>query len=73
MAKYVYVTGKIEGMNKTDVQRIVESRGFIFDAFSKKTDLLVFGERAGQKKLDKAKEDGIRVISWDEFLKENPT
>ena len=68
----IYVTGKIDGMTKDEVEQLVYSKGFGIGPFSGKTDLLVYGERPGMKKLDKAKALRIRVISWDEFLKENP-
>jgi DNA ligase (NAD+) len=67
--KRVYVTGKIEGMTKTDVRKFVESKGYEWStSISGKLDLLIFGERAGPKKIQKAKQLGIRLLSWDEFL-----
>ena len=66
--KIVYVTGKIEGMTKKDVEKIVEDKGHVYSSFSKKTELLVYGERAGPNKLETARSLGIEIISWEEFL-----
>ncbi len=68
----IYVTGKIEGMTKEEIKVLVESKGHTFAPFSGKTEILVYGKRPGQAKLDKARALGIRVISWEEFMKENP-
>ena len=65
----VYVTGKIEGMTKAEVQKFVESKGFEWStSISGKLDLLIFGEKAGPKKIQKAKQLGIKLLSWNEFL-----
>ena len=37
----VYVNGKIKGMAKKDVQKIVESMGHEYSSFTKNTDILV--------------------------------
>ena len=64
----VYVTGKIEGMTKKEVQALVESYGYEWSSSITGTlDLLVLGEKAGPKKIEKAKELGIRTLSWDDF------
>ncbi|MHA1401030.1 MAG: BRCT domain-containing protein [Candidatus Heimdallarchaeaceae archaeon] len=67
----LYVTGKIEGMTKNEVKEFCESKGFDFSSsITGKTDLLVTGEKPGASRLAKAKELNIRVITWNEFLKE---
>ncbi len=64
----VYVTGKIGGMHKKSVQEFVESKGFEWSSsISSKLSMLVYGVKAGQSKLDKAKQKNIKVLSWDEF------
>ncbi len=66
--KKIYITGKIEGMTKDEVQKYVESLGYEWSSsISKNLDLLVTGEKAGKKKLDKALELGIEVNSWEDF------
>ena len=66
--KRVYVTGKIEGMTKKEVQRLVESKGYEWLAsISGKLDFLVYGDKAGPKKIQKAKQLGIKILSWDDF------
>ena len=61
------MTGKVEGMTKEEVKRLIESQGYEFADFSKSTGLLVYAEKAGSSKLSKALEWGIRTISWSEF------
>ena len=69
MSQKVYVTGKIEGKNKQEVQEYVESLGYIWTGIINK-DLfyLVTGLRAGPAKLEKAKTLGITVLTWEEFV-----
>jgi DNA ligase (NAD+) len=66
--KRIYVTGKIEGYNKKDIQKLIEDHGFKWATFNKKLDLLVTGEKPGPKKLKQAEEFGITVVSWEEFV-----
>ena len=66
--KRVYVTGKIEGMTKVEFQELIESKGYEWSAsISGKLDLLIFGEKAGPRKIQKVKQLGIKIISWNEF------
>ena len=69
----VYVTGKIEGMTKKEVKEKVEEMGHEYISFSQNTDLLVFGERPGAKKITNAQSWGIRTISWEDFQKSGGT
>ncbi|MGD2072854.1 MAG: helix-hairpin-helix domain-containing protein, partial [Candidatus Thorarchaeota archaeon] len=65
----IYVTGKIEGMNKTEVRKFVESKGYEWSAsISGNLDLLILGERAGGSKIAKAKKVGIKIMNWDDFI-----
>ena len=66
----IYITGKIAGTTKSDLKEILEEHGHVYDTFTKHTDLLVLGERAGPKKLEKARSWGIRVLSWEDFVDE---
>lgn len=66
--KTIVVTGKIEGMSREEVQALIKSSGGRpTSSVSSKTDLVVAGEDAGNKK-DKAEELGIRVIDVSELL-----
>ena len=65
----VYVTGKIEGMTKKEVQSFVESKGYEWStSISGKLNLLVLGDAAGGSKVAKAKKLGIEMMTWDEFM-----
>ncbi|MFW9995902.1 MAG: NAD-dependent DNA ligase LigA [Candidatus Odinarchaeota archaeon] len=65
----VYVTGKVAGYSKKDLQAFVEDHGFEWSAsISGNLDYLVTGESAGAKKLEKAEKLGITVLSWEEFV-----
>jgi Leucine-rich repeat (LRR) protein len=68
VGKKVYVTGKIEGYTKKEVQKLVEDHGFKWSTTINKLDILVTGEKPGPKKLKTAEEFGIKVISWEEFV-----
>ena len=67
--KTVVVTGSIEGYSRDAVKELVRSHGGKpGSSVSKKTDLVVAGEKAGSK-LAKANELGIEVMSPTEFFK----
>ncbi|TFF91652.1 hypothetical protein EU546_08315 [Candidatus Thorarchaeota archaeon] len=65
----LYVTGKVEGMTKKEIKKLVESKGHTYGSFTKKTKLLVYADRAGPSKLEKARSWGIEIMSWSEFVK----
>jgi len=65
----VYVTGKIPNRTKKEVQQLVEDHPLYewSSSISKNLTYLVLGEKVGKKKLEKATDIGITIISWDEF------
>jgi DNA ligase (NAD+) len=65
----IYVTGRISDFPvKKDVQAYVENLGFEWSkSISGNLHMLVYGEKAGETKLKKAAEKGVKVISWEEF------
>ncbi len=66
----LYVTGKIEGKTKTEVEEFCVNQGFEWkQSVSSKLDLLVYGENPGKTKLEKARKIGVEILSWDEFIK----
>jgi DNA ligase (NAD+) len=66
----VVVTGSIDGHSRDDMKELVISHGGKpGNSVSKKTDLVVAGEKAGSK-LAKANELGIKVLSPGEFFKQ---
>ena len=64
----VCVTGKLERATRAGMKEIIEMNGGTFQtSVSRKTDMLVFGERAGSK-LAKARSMHIDVIDEGAFL-----
>ena len=62
--KTVVITGTLQKMSRKEATDLLESLGAnVTGSVSKKTDLLVAGEKAGSK-LDKAKK--LDVTIWDE-------
>ena len=68
-SRRIYVTGKIEGMTKEDIKAFTKSHGFEYSSFSGKTELLILGERPGNKKIQRAGSEGIETVTWKKFLK----
>jgi len=67
--KTVVLTGSLESMERKAAEDLIKSLGGkSAGSVSKKTDLVIAGEKAGSK-LAKAKELGIEVIDESEFLK----
>ena len=66
--KTVVFTGALQKLTREQAQSIVyKLGGSPSSSVSKKTDLVVAGEKAGSK-LDKAESLGVRIITEDEFL-----
>ena len=61
-------TGKVEEKIRIELKVLaVRHGGIISDTVNSKTDLLVVGDRPG-KKLDRAKENNVIIVSGSEFL-----
>jgi DNA ligase (NAD+) len=66
--KGVVLTGKLEKMTRDEAgDIIIKLGGEVQSSVSKKTDILVAGEKAGSK-LDKAKKLGIEIIDEEKFI-----
>lgn len=66
--KVIVVTGKLQRLSRDEVHALIEAHGGRpSGSVSKKTDLLVVGEKAGSK-LKKAESLGITVQTEDDFL-----
>ena len=66
--KTVVLTGTLEKMGRKEAQELIKQLGGkVSGSVSKKTDLVIAGEKAGSK-LTKANELGIEVIDENEFL-----
>lgn len=68
--KTVVLTGSLSGMTRNEAKALLESLGAtVSGSVSKKTDLLIYGDKAGSK-LEKAKALGVETMPEAEFLKE---
>ena len=64
----VVVTGTLAGITREEAEARLEAAGArVSGSVSKKTDYLVAGDNAGSK-LDKAKELGVAIMTWEEML-----
>jgi DNA ligase (NAD+) len=62
------LTGTLPGITREEASARVEAAGAkISGTVSKKTAYVVAGEEAGSK-LEKARQLGIRVVTWDEMI-----
>jgi DNA ligase (NAD+) len=68
--KKIYATGTFASFKKEEIKNILENMGAEFtDGYSKSLGYLIVGSIKGSSKEDKAKKDGISIISEDEFIK----
>lgn len=68
--KKVYATGSFTNLKKDEIQKIIESLGGIFaSGYAKNLDYLIIGSLKSSGKEDKAKKDGINIMSEEEFCK----
>ncbi|MCF7958513.1 MAG: NAD-dependent DNA ligase LigA, partial [Phycisphaerae bacterium] len=66
--KTVVVTGSIEGYSRGDMEALIQKNGGRpTGSVSKKTDLVIYGEKAGSK-LAKAEKLGVETMAAEEFL-----
>ena len=65
----VVITGSFDEYKRSDLSDIFEANGYkISNTLSKKTDILICGEKPGTK-LQKAQSFGIKIIYKDELVK----
>ena len=61
-------TGKLQNISRAEAKSLVEKNsGNIVSSVSKKLDYLVIGEKPTNKKVDQAKNLGIKIISQKEW------
>ena len=69
LEKTFCITGSFACGKRPELQKMIEDMGGTFvSGVSKKTDILVAGEKCGSK-LDKAKQFGVRIIEEEELKK----
>ncbi|MHA2346220.1 MAG: NAD-dependent DNA ligase LigA, partial [Candidatus Hodarchaeales archaeon] len=66
----VYVSGKIPEMTKKQVKTLLRENGYEWAPLTKKLDLLILGEKAGVKKIEKARKYGVTIKRWEDFKAE---
>jgi len=64
------VTGKFGQVSRVELVKIIEKNGGKFSSnLTQKTDVLIYGENTSSK-MDKAKKFNIKMIEFNEFIKE---
>ena len=68
--KTFLITGKLSGISRAEVKSIIENNsGKILSTISNKLDYLITGEKPTSKKVIKAKELNIKILSQSDFNK----
>ena len=68
--KTFMLTGKLNGISRAEAKSIIEKNsGSIISNVSKKLDFLIAGEKPTKKKIDKAKELKVKILSQNDWLK----
>ena len=64
------ITGKLNNMRRAEVKSIIEKNsGKILSSVSKKLNYLIIGDKPTTKKVNQAKELGVRIIKQKELVK----
>ncbi len=64
------ITGKLENMSRAEAKSIIEKNsGKILSSISKKLNYLIVGDKPTTKKVNQAKELGVRIIKQKELVK----
>ena len=67
--KKVYATGSFANYKKEEIKQVLESLGATFaSGYAKSLDYLIEGSLKSSSKVDKAKKDGIPVMTEEEFI-----
>ena len=63
-------TGKLNGISRAEAKSLIEKNsGTTISSISKNLDYLVIGDKPTKRKIDQAKNYGIKVISQEELIK----
>ncbi|KAF2865298.1 hypothetical protein BDV95DRAFT_612692 [Massariosphaeria phaeospora] len=69
--KSVIISGNIEGYTRKAAEQILINAGATIEkSLNKKVQLVVLGEDAGPKKLEKIEQLGLETKEWDELIEE---
>ena len=64
------LTGKLQRMSRAEAKSLIEQNsGKIISNVNKKLDYLIIGEKFTMKKINRAKELKINIITQDEWIK----
>jgi DNA ligase (NAD+) len=67
--KSLYATGTFANYKKNELKELIESNGGTFaSGYAKSLSYLVVGSIKGSSKEDKAKKDGIEILTEDQFI-----
>jgi DNA ligase (NAD+) len=68
--KTFMITGKLNGISRAEVKSLIEENsGSSVSTVSKKLNYLIIGDKPTKKKVDKAKELKITILTQSQFLK----
>ena len=68
--KTFMLTGKLQGISRAEAKSLIEQNsGKIISNVNKKLDYLIIGEKPTMKKINRAKELKISVLTQDEWIK----
>ena len=68
--KTFMLTGKLEGISRAEAKSLIEKNsGKIISNVNKKLNYLIVGEKPTTKKVNNAKEIGVKIINQKEWLK----
>ena len=63
-------TGKLEGISRAEAKSIIEKNsGKILSSVTKKLNYLIIGEKPTTKKINEAKQLGVKVIDQKELIR----
>ena len=64
------ITGKLNNMSRAEVKSIIEKNsGNILSSVSKKLNYLIVGDKPTSKKVNQAKDLGVKIINQNELEK----
>ena len=64
------ITGKLSGISRAEVKSLIEENsGSTVSSVTKKLDYLIMGDKPTKRKIETAKQLGIKIIDQSQFLK----